>query len=287
MKDFEDLISDLDCMGEFKHMYALVDSAQFYHQGLGSIPGFNNHKVFPLLDEDADIDALLAGPLLIPLSLGQSETFVCQLLTSFDYVNAVSFISSAVAADDLIKHLTYLANIKHYDDTEWVMRYFDPRILPFWFTVLTQEQKKAAVSPIHRWVYLDIKGQKSTIYGSAENLSEAPPVFTLSYEQYDYLMRASLPYTIASMLLEDNALCFEGMTHFERVQLLREMISQAEKLGISDLVDKKTFCIVAILSGPDFIHDKSVRSALEAAGSGGFTEQVSNWTNEVWLRISK
>jgi hypothetical protein len=285
--NFDQLVTALGADDAAMNMYALVDAAQFYDVGLGAISGLHKHKLISLLGEQAEPDAIYAGPLLIPLFNQHSEMLVDGLLSFLDRFNAVSFLSSSGSISGLTAHLTWLTDVKHDDGTEWVMRYFDPRILPFWLGVLTPQQKELALGPVHRWIYWSPEGMLATVAGHNGPLSSMQAMIHFDREQHERLMHDALPYTIASMLEDDDPSGFTGINYFDKIQQLSRILAQGESLGIEVLIDQKLFCFIALRSIPGFIHDEAVRPAIEAAPFGKFSELVAGWSEDTWQRILK
>lgn len=264
------------------NFFSLVDGGQCYKL----LESLERNQVGPefvsLMTGVVERDAKYAGPLL----LAHPEGLACKRLKRLVFMEGAksyaSIISTPMTQDELQKHLSWLVDVVHEDGTEWVMRYYDPRILPHWLEVLTSEQRKIALAGIQQWTYLDCRGELQVIDNSIDvkPCSQYAEPMELSAGQVASLMDLSLPYTIIDMLSSDGISELQAIPWFRRYDFFDEQIRKAKTYGVSGIQDLKTYCFLATLLGAAFDDFSLIRSALESGQS--FSNKVLSWGMKEW-----
>jgi hypothetical protein len=263
-------------------VYALLDGAQVYHSAFFKTHDHRRKNFISVLNDDAEPDAELAGPILIALEEYCSADFPNQLIALLREKNAVSFLSSQMNIRDLKTHLTWLTDVTHDDGTKWVMRYFDPRIFPNWAEILSPIQRSYALSPISRWLYMAADGSAQLIVGGDEISPRPHTNIFLTLAQQDFLISRSLPYLILSSIEEDDPSLLYGMSYVQKASSVAKSVMSAVRNGLQSFVDIKTFCVIAEEAVEQFIDVPEVQKALSDGPNGRFHEHVLQWDDEVW-----
>lgn len=267
-------------------VYALIDGAQLYHSGFFTRYGYERPRFISLLRDGAALDAVLAGPLLIQLDNDLNPGFVTSLLTLLREHNAVSFLSSSVPVSNLVRHLTYLTDVVHDDGTEWVMRYFDPRILPIWIGSLTEAQGQRVLSPVYRWIYMAVGGNAEILQGRSADVSLDHSVIYMTAPQCEHLMTCSLPYSILASVDDENPALFMGKPYTHRLAIINQLVRAGRAHGLHSFMDLKAYCIIAHDAMPGFEMIPEVHQALLDGVSGSFNEHTLLWDDHIWAKIA-
>ena len=257
-------------------LYALVDGAQFAE--FSNKFAQNGSVVWTsLLPDGTPSDAVAVGPILMQLS-DTSRTVIEALLAQSTDRNFVSFISTG--ADDIALHLRLLTDVTHDDGTEWVMRYYDPRVISTWIQALNDEQRAHVCAPINSWVYRDIHGDYVAIRGRNSQNSADGFQFVLSQSQQDAMMRGSMPYLIRNMILEDDADAFSNDSELEQCAYMSAQISRASRYGLTEIVDCKLYCLLALKLPSNFYSHPLMTEILREPSA--FASRIQALTANEW-----
>lgn len=270
-------------------VYSLLDAAQYPEFHYKKLPHGKHTELISLLGEAAQENATFAGPiLLIHKRLAECRTlkWLSEALNQYSFASLMSSSQPLIA---LTSHLTWLTDVQHDDGTEWVMRYYDPRILPHWLEVLTPEQKSLALHAIHRWIYLDVRGQWQIIEGEDKAIPATPEhPMRLSAQQHEQLMQKCLPYMLMGMLNDDDPSLLESIAKYQRYDYLNEQSLKARSHHLDSMMDIKTYCMLALMLGTDFDLRTEAKLALAAPLSpSAFSQRILAWTPAQWDAISK
>jgi hypothetical protein len=162
------------------------------------------------------------------------------------------------------------------------MRYFDPRILPYWIETLSPVQRASALSPVGRWLCMKINGFAEIIDGGNDASPQPHVHMSFALAQQDFLVSHSFPYTILSSIEDDDPTLLCGMTYAQKALFVFRTVEIARKLGLHSFIDLKTFCVIAPESIELFTEIPEVRKALSDGVKGRFHEHVAQWSDEVW-----
>jgi hypothetical protein len=269
-------------------LYSLIDGAKFSRLNRLVSPQDKSIELYSLLGEAAVADAVYAGPILILHKARENCTLLAKLLDEYNSAGFISLIVSAENLADLVKRLVWLTEVRHEDGTEWVMRYYDPTILPHWLDVLDVEQRTSALSGTLQWLFKNVRGTNQAvdfgIFGSAKILDSRPML--LSDGQCDDLMALAMPYIVMSQLSNDNPKVLDKIPKNERYDFFYRQIEVARGLKVISAVDIKTFCILAVMFGPEFSTHPSIIKAAESSNADiSFSEKVMEWSAEQWELI--
>lgn len=271
-------------------LYSLIDGAKFPGLNHIKLPRDGSVALHSLLGESAQADAVYAGPLLLHHKQGKRCAILSKLLCVENSANFLSLIVSSRPVPTLLKQLTWLTDVKHEDGTEWVMRYYDPLILPHWLAVLDDTQRRSVLAGMAQWLYVDVRAQSQAIEGAdvEPTASSEREAMLLSEHQCDDLMRKSLPFMMMSQLESDDSDVLDSLPPLQRYDFFSRQLANAETYGLTETTDLKTYCLLALKAGPDFDSHPLATAALRILQSTqSFSDSVLAWTDEQWSSLKK
>jgi hypothetical protein len=234
-------------------------------------------------------DAIEVGPLLFELNTADLESG--QPATLFDEATgkmAGSFIISHADTAELVQRLTALVNIKLADNSEMIMRYFDPRVLPFWLEMLTNEYRHYLSEVLDKWLFIDSSWTpQTTAFEPAVTLPASPELpMRLSGEQEQSLILACTPHTMVARLRVEDAAALSTIPVAQQYAFLQEQIARAETHGVTGQSDVESYCGMAIELGSNFDENQTIKTALVEIKNGkSFIEVMATLTSVDWQRI--
>ncbi|CUI03679.1 DUF4123 domain-containing protein [Massilia antarctica] len=276
---------DAERPGNDATLYSLIDGAKFAGLGKIRLPSDGSAERYSLLGDMAQKGAIDAGPVLLRHTLGARCPVLAKILTAPDSANFSSVIVSGLPLSLLLKRLTWLTDVVHDDGTEWVMRYYDPLILPHWLDVLDETQRTLALAGIGEWLYVDMRGRAQIVRGI---ISDEPAGFDsapmlLKQHQCDDLMNRTLPYMIMDQLVSDDPQALGALPPYESYDFFFAQLGKAQGYGLGSVTDLKSYCVLSLMMGADFDKTLVVAQALKDVGPGAsFSERMLAWTPEQW-----
>ena len=271
-------------------LYSLIDGARFSR--LVRMVSAQNASIelFSLLGEAAATDAVYAGPILIRHKTREQCDLLLKLMGEQDSASFMSLIISAQPLAEILKRLVWLTEVRHEDGTEWIMRFYDPLILPHWLAVLDAKQRQQALSGTLQWLFTDVRGENQAVdvaSGDFAPLLETRPMLLME-QQSDDLMTAAMPYIVMHQLCGDNPQALDAIPSTERYDFFYRQIESAKKLDVAASGDVKMFCLLATMFGPEFSKHPLISIAAQGVDSGySFCESVLAWTSEQWDLLEK
>ncbi|KAB8064607.1 DUF4123 domain-containing protein [Janthinobacterium violaceinigrum] len=267
---------------------SLIDGAKFDGLARISLPSDHSVELYFLLGESARPDAMYAGPILLRHIRGGQCPLLAKLLCTAGSAHFMSLIVTDQPLPPLLARLTWLTDVVHDDGTEWIMRYYDPLVLPHWLDVLEPAQRKAALADITGWLYLDARGRPQTVPGD-RHMAPAPvksEPMSLTEHQYVELMNRTLPYMVMKQIENDDAQALDVLPPDQRYDFFFQQLGQAQAYGLSSATDLKSYCMLALMFGADFHLAPPAAIALQAAGTAqSFSDRVLAWSPGQWAAL--
>lgn len=271
-------------------LYSLIDGAKFAGLAKLRLPGDGSVELHSLLGEMAQQDALYAGPVLLRHALGEHCPVLASLLATADSANFMSLFVSGQPLYIVRKRLTWLTDVAHEDGTEWVMRYYDPLILPHWLDVLDEAQRTQALAGIGVWLYTDVRGRPQLVPGLPDAASAAvdSEPMRLTQPQCDELMNRTLPYMVMQQLESDDPQVLSSLAPHDRYDYFAGQLGKAHGYGLVSPTDLKTYCMLSLMVGAGFDAAPLAADTLKDAKSGpSFSQRVLAWTPEQWASLEE
>ncbi len=255
-------------------IYALVDAAQdrFFLKKNSHLQARN------LLTEAAGVKAAEISPHLVKLSHISNNI-------EWQYINRkvvgtprMTLIISALSFDDLYTHLRQFTNVSFEGGLEMFLAFWDPTILGTLLgqktdltlyvkqQVLSPEQKKVLLEPIHCWWYWDRLKHLQKIEGKGQNdlirFYDWRNPFTFNVEQEDQMVEATFPDHLIYYLKLNNPFLVEHMNDWDLYQYVIEKILQAREYALNGTRDILNFICLTFVYKEDFKGDALLQSIL-------------------------
>lgn len=284
------LINHEDLNDRGAMLYSLIDGAKFPSLGRLTLPNDDSVTLHSLLGESAQVDAIYAGPVLLSHARGQHCPVLTKLLKQANSAHFLSLIVSDEPFPTLFERLRWLTDVVHDDGTEWVMRYYDPLVLPHWLGVLDRAQRATALGGSRAWVYIDMHGRPHSV--GSEKIGDAVAIpsdpMLLSQQQCDELMSKTLPYMVMHQLESDDPQLLSTLSPRDRYAFFSQQLCKASAYGLSSPADLKCYCMLSLMIGAHFDASPVAAEALRQASSDdSFSERILSWTPEQWAALEE
>lgn len=267
------------------HCYLLVDGAQ--QPALYKTLARRGWMLSSLL-KGAQADAKPFGPYLMQLPETLPSWLQALLSKQLLHRTHLSFVTSLASSTDLIRHLTWLTDVVHEDGTEWVNRYFDVRILPLWLNVLTEEQRKLALTPIAEWAFLTPEYEWKIVQGGGQstlpNISEP---LRQTEKQAAALLDACVPHMVLAQIQQDRPSALSRIAVQEQHKTVLEQLRTAKKYGLSEMSDLKTFTLLSLEYGPAIHQTAPLQEILNSEKARKFTSAIGQLTADDWELLQR
>lgn len=212
-----------------------------------------------------------AGPLLFEISRPElANALPATLLDAATGRSAGSFIVSRLPLGELAIRLMRFADVKLADNTTMVMRFFDPRVLPFWLEIVRPRHSVLLAETVSRWIYWDAR-QAVTV----ERFEEPGPEATderlplrISEAEEQRLLDACYPFTLIERFRSEDPDALARVPVIERQAFFSAQIERARAHSIESNVDIEVYCGLAIQFGEHFDERPAMRPAFERTANG-------------------
>jgi hypothetical protein len=243
--------------------YLLIDAAQY--PGVWRILQYRFRRLpwLSLFEDTSDPEVVRTGPVLVHAELNQTKTLAWFLDHTQD-IYGLSWILSPLSLVDLRGHLNGLMQVEAADGSECAMRFFDTRILPVWYDVLSFEQKLHAFAPIVTWSFLNRDGMECTLKGKSHLTAPATKTLKLSHAQESALLDATLPDVVIQQLEKSGDAELKAMPLYQRYGFIADQIYKARtQYHIHSIPEIILFCTLALSVGENFDQLQSVAEILQ------------------------
>lgn len=252
MHDVTRFFDEAQDVGIGMYRYALVDAAQ--------VPEFRNARFVArplrhvsLFSLTQEYGIAKYGPLLIPVDAGLGSDAVARVVRAMRHGWTVSWLSSALALDDLANHLAGHLNGELADGRDVLVRYYDPRLLAAFFAHLDQQTRTALLGPICKWAWWDRDLSFVIAQGGNGSRSCGITQTTISIGTQEAMAAAANTDLFKSALLEDSDadefLRWLPHTLYHAVCL---QLYRAKKMGLKASADLLLFVSLALRIHPNF-----------------------------------
>ena len=261
--------------GEHKtyFIYALADAAQdswFLKK--------NSHLHYRnLLTEAAGDKAAEISPHLV--QLGHNHNIEWQYISKrMVGTPRLTLIISPLDFDSLYSHLRQFLNVQFESGLEMYLAFWDPAILGTLVgqisdqtlyvkqQVLSDQQKKVLLEPIHSWWYWDRKDKLHKIIGGNGHESlkfyDWQNPFTFTPVQEDMMVEASFPDHLIYYLNLNNPFLVEDFKEWELYPYVVKKIALAREYGLEGTRDILNFICLTLIYKNTFEQDELLQSVL-------------------------
>jgi hypothetical protein len=263
--------------------YLLADGAWIRHGSASVRAMWSRIKGTPLL---GDSEAGWAGPLLFPLALeGDSLEPLRPLLDPATMLPFGSILCSAMERPQLATHLYPLADVRLEDDTEMLMRFADPRVLPFWLDALEGPYRNYAACCASAWVHWQPDFSVRTwADGDPHALAgELPFPMPLKDTQQQAMMDACFVHLVlGDLIASDDAAAMKAVPAQHRYGFVNDQLQRAMRWGLTHTADLHAYCTTALTYGARFDETPLVADALRTAASEGWPAVTDTLATRGW-----
>lgn len=274
---------------ETRHAFALVDGAILRDLPVRARQRWPASKARSLLTGATGTGAAEAGPLLFPLSKQEVQDGLPDtLLDATTGRHAGSFLLSALDLNALAARLSPFVDVKMADDSTMVMRFFDPRVLPFWLVLAQAAFSRHLAGTLSRWFYWDaqlaLKAVPFTAPGGAAADAGFPLRITSAQEQQ--LLEACHPYTLIERFRVEDPAALAKVPVTERYAFFQTQIERARGHGIEATGELEAYCSLAIDLGPLFDEHEVMRTPWRDVKAGAkLADALASVGNADWSRV--
>lgn len=206
-----------------------------------------------VLDTASPIGIDVSG-LLEPVPQAGAAIRLKELLIASRWASALSVLVSPLPYEELCRRLHRRCDVRLPDDCDYVLRYFDPRILPVLLGALEPHQYSAFVGMCRHWAYLDREGRWIEVEG-AHVLEHDPACLMplqLDERQQGILIDANTADAVLALLREQEQPALQALNPAQQHARVSEGVARASELGIVAPLDQAAFCSLALTYGPEF-----------------------------------
>jgi hypothetical protein len=268
--------------------FALVDGALLRNLSASTRKKWASLAKHSLLGQAA-IGAVDVGPLLFELTQAHVEA---HLPTSLLELNSGRCAGSVIVTEadttQLVKHLTSLIDVRLNDGSEMVMRYFDPRVFPFWLEVLKPSYREHLAFVVSQWMFWDAKFELKIESFAPPKQQEIPPnlPMTLSSEQEARLMNLTYPFTMIERFRSEDQGALDRIPVPHRYTFFKMQIARANSHGLESQGEVEAYCGTAIDIGPKFDEDAAMTPAWLGIKAGKpYHEAIAGVADADWQRM--
>lgn len=192
----------------------------------------------------------------------------------------LSVIETTLGAEALLQRLQRRLDASFPNGKEFLARFFDARVLPWWVQVLDETQCRAFLSLGERWWYLrhDLRWAQLELQDSVQDPHDAP--WVLEAAQRRALIDASYPYTLIDHFQLTDPELLARLPRERWYTVLRRAVATAATAGIEDSRRVVMVATWTLLAGADLGEDPAWRQRLQDFASG--RRSAADIGDEVW-----
>lgn len=291
----------------------LTDPASLSRAALQAMQGHEKTRAFALIDgallnnfsssvqkkwlhltkhsllNQAGVGAVEVGPLLMELSRKQLEAnFAEGLFERASGHCAVSLIVTEADAAQVVGALSALVDVHLSDGSEMVMRFFDPRVLPFWLEILEPRYREQLAIVISQWVFWDAEFEPQLVSfarGEQHEIAQELPM-KLSPDQEAHLMNSTYPFTMIERFRSEDQGALDRIPVPQRYAFFKSQIARANGHGLESQGEVEAYCGTAIDVGPKFDEDAAMTPAWLGVKAGQpYHEAIADVADADWQRM--
>jgi hypothetical protein len=253
--NFRAVIEDYLATHAEAHLYFLLD-----HSGLPRLLRKLDSSKLPwasLFEDTRESSALAVAPILVEVAVvGKSLPFLFLdwVAEHGAYSSTVTMLDSPLALDVLKRRLAARLDIKLSENTDAMLRFFDPRILAQLRMTLTEKQAQSFFSVAAHWWYIDRAGVLREFDADYTPSDGNATQLVLTQEQEFAMVDAAEADQVLSLLNDSVPNLLERIDVFSRYDLVVEKIVDAKKIGLNSIRDLMIYFVKYIVGLGSEIH---------------------------------
>jgi Domain of unknown function (DUF4123) len=192
----------------------------------------------------------------------------------------LSVIETTLGAGALLQRLQRRLDARFPNGKEFLARFFDARVLPWWVQVLDETQCRDFLSLGERWWYLrhDLRWAQLELQDAVHDPHDPP--WVLEANQRRALIDASYPYTLIDHFQLSDPELLARLPRERWYTVLRRAVATAAAAGIEDSRRVVMVATWTLLAGVDLGEDPAWRQRLQDFASG--RRSAADIGDEVW-----
>lgn len=250
--------------GRDLHAYVLIDGALLQARAETERERWPAFAGLSLLT-DADGETKAVGPLLHkwrPESDHEHPDIVWP---------ASSVIVSTMTQAELAAHLVPMLDVQlDQMESTMLMRFFDPRVLPFWLDTLPAEHRAYLALGVHAWIHEDaersLRARRIEVPPSLTKAVEFP--LQLSQQQENDLLAACYPYTVVERLRGEYPALMEKLPEARHYGFVRDQLDRCHAHGVDSPAALFIYCGLALRYGARFDEHPNMAPVFAALAEG-------------------
>jgi len=253
--------------------YVIADSAQ--HHSLPNAVVQKNYRIECLFKATQGTMLARHAPHLVemcsPAEYGQTWRWIALNGKSKP---CVTVIASPMRFEEIFERLSLFMEVIMPDGAGMFLSFWDPAILGTLVgnsndltlhvkgPVLDDAQRAAFTSKLSRWWYWDRLGGLQLIISEENTEPTSPSPFSLTQQQVDELVEASVPDHVLFYMQLNQPLIIEGMPVSQRYSSVRNALREARLIGLGSMRDLLNYCCVALIYRERMSEDQEIRHLL-------------------------
>ncbi|KVV58948.1 hypothetical protein WK90_36040 [Burkholderia cepacia] len=245
-----------------------------------------------LLDDAADDEARIVGPLLFEWQPGADGADAANAIEPRSIPwPAASVLVSPLSLERLAAHLAPMVDVQlEQMESVMLMRFFDPRVLPFWLDMLPAAHRAYLAQGVRHWIHRDTSLQLRTadIAAPADVRQAAEFPLQLTQAQEDDLLAACYPYTMLERLRTEKPALLASLPPAQHYGFVRDQLARCRAHGADSAASLLIYCELALRYGARFDEDPAMAAVFDAVAQGqAFPEALALVPAEDWRRMQE
>ncbi|KWH22335.1 hypothetical protein WL99_28135 [Burkholderia cepacia] len=245
-----------------------------------------------LLDDAADDEARIVGPLLFEWQPGADGADAADAIEPRSIPwPAASVLVSPLSLERLAAHLAPMVDVQlEQMESVMLMRFFDPRVLPFWLDMLPAAHRAYLAHGVRHWIHRDTSLQLRTadIAAPANVRQAAEFPLQLTQAQEDDLLAACYPYTMLERLRTEKPALLASLPPAQHYGFVRDQLARCRAHGADSAASLLIYCELALRYGARFDEDPAMAAVFDAVAQGqAFPEALALVPAEDWRRMQE
>ncbi|WP_175681817.1 DUF4123 domain-containing protein [Burkholderia cenocepacia] len=247
-----------------------------------------------LLGDDTDDDARVVGPLLFEWQPA-ADSAAAEAADAIEPPGipwpAASVLVSPLSLERLAAHLAPMVDVQlEQMESVMLMRFFDPRVLPFWLDMLPAAHRAYLAQGVRHWIHRDTALQLRTadIAAPANVRQAAEFPLQLTQAQEDDLLAACYPYTMLERLRVEKPALLASLPAAQHYGFVRDQLARCQAHGAESAASLLIYCELALRYGARFDEDPAMAAVFDAVAQGeAFPDALARVPAEDWRRMQE
>jgi hypothetical protein len=198
---------------------------------------------------------------------------------------------SPLTLAQLAAHLAPMVDVQlEQMESAMLMRFFDPRVLPFWLDMLPPAHRAYLAQGVRHWIHRDTELQLRTADVTAPaNVARAAEFpLQLPQAQEDDLLAACYPYTMIERLRAEKPALLASLPAAQHYGFVREQLERCQAHGAESAASLLIYCELALRYGGRFDEHPEMAAVFDAVAQGqDFPQALALVPAEGWQRMQE